>query len=263
MVGGKAYQLSLLRARFNVPAFFVVAFADPASVHDRDVISQILREVAARGFTEMAVRSSASVEDSSEASFAGLFETVLDVSPEQLSAAVERVVSSVHGQRVADYCRARGIDHDTIRMAVIVQRQLRSRVSGVSFTRTTEFQGDMLIEACFGLGEMLVSGRVTPDKYVIDRSTLGVRKETRGYQRDIALAGKGGKGEIESLPFHKRNARKLTDDEVLLVAKTSLDVEAALGFGAADIEWAFEDDMLFILQARPYTGFAAEKGPAR
>ena len=256
-IGGKAYQLYRLKECCNIPPFFVISFKDPHEIHDPVVQRTILQQCQAQRFDLMAVRSSASCEDSAYASFAGMFETVLKVRPPDVIDAISRVLTSVHSKRVADYCRARELDKNKIRMAVIVQRMVPSRVSGVCFTRMQEGRNSLIVEACYGLGEALVSGKVNPDSYILDRKTLAVERESIGYQTIMLNPHRDrGCGAVyEPVPFHRRNARKLTYDEITTVAKTCLVVEQHLSFEAADVEWAFEEHVLHILQARPYSAF--------
>jgi pyruvate,water dikinase len=107
------------------------------------------------------------------------------------------------------------------------------------------------------LGEALVSGQITPDSYVIDRSDLSIIKESIGYQRVMLKIIKDKpKPFYEDVPFHKRNARKLTLNQVKNIAQVCLSVEKKLDFNIADIEWTFEADILYILQARPYAAIS-------
>jgi len=108
----------------------------------------------------------------------------------------------------------------------------------------------MLIEVCLGLGEALVSGAVTPDTYQVNRNTLKMEKQIIGYQRKMLTLKE--KNYIE-VPFHKRNAKKITNDEIKELINIALKIEKDLNFKAVDIEYAFEIDKLYILQARPYT----------
>jgi len=252
-VGGKAYQLFKLKRFCDVPPFYVISFEDSQEIQDPEVQRVILKHAQPQGFDLMAVRSSASCEDSPGASFAGMFETVLSVRRSELIDAIKKVLGSVHSKRVADYCQTRGIDHEKIRMAVIIQRMVRSRVSGVCLTRMQKGTNSLIIEACYGLGEALVSGKVTPDSYVLDRSTLTIEKESIGYQKLMLNLppNRVGQPVYEPVPFHRRNARKLSDGEIRKVATTSLEIEKRLAFEAADIEWAFEGEALYVLQARP------------
>jgi pyruvate,water dikinase len=254
-VGGKAYQLYRIKRWCKVPPYFVIAFENMHEISDPENQHEVVEECHNQKFDSMAVRSSASCEDSPQASFAGMFKTVLGVRPFELINAVTKVLNSVSDKRVADYCEAQGIDQNNIRMAVIVQKMINSRVSGVCFTQTQHDRNSLIIEACYGLGEALVSGKITPDSYIIDRDKLSIIKESVGYQKVmVRMPGDNGKTVYEEIPFHKRNAKKLTYDQVGAVAKKCLLIEKHLDFGAVDVEWAFEGDILYILQARPYSG---------
>ena len=162
-VGGKAFQLCRLKQYFNVPPFFVVSFKNPQEISDTIAQQAILKECENWNFDLMAVRSSAVCEDSLKTSFAGMFETVLCVQPSQLISAISTVLNSIYNKRVSDYCKIHDIDHNTIKMAVIVQKMINGRVSGVCFTRLKKEEDSLIIESCYGLGEALVSGGVTPD----------------------------------------------------------------------------------------------------
>jgi len=138
---------------------------------------------------------------------------------------------------------------------VIVQKMINSRVSGVCFTKLQNGSEPVLVEACYGLGEALVSGKVSPDSYVVDRSNLSVIRESIGYQKAmLTMRGHSEKPAYEEVPFYKRNARKLTHDQIKAIGQTCLLIEKRLSFGAADIEWTYERDILYVLQARPYLG---------
>lgn len=268
-VGGKAYQLYRLAACCCVPPFFTIAFDDDAELEQPEALETVLRECKRRGFELMAVRSSASVEDSTHASFAGMFASVLNVTPAGLFGAIRTVLDSSRSERVRAYCEAQGLDRSEIRMAVIIQRMIASRVAGVCFTRLSEESGSLVIEACLGVGEALVSGRVSPDRYVVNRESLSIEHESVGYQTVILRATRDSSdvgARYEALPFYKRNARKLSSDEIRRIAAASLAIEKELGFAAADVEWAIEGESLYVLQARPYTGVSAravERGSNR
>lgn len=256
-LGGKAYQLCRLMQYVNVPPFFVISFKNPQEINQSAVQQAVLKECKARNFNLMAVRSSALCEDSLKTSFAGMFKTVLCVKPSKLIDAIAKVLNSVLSERVAFYCETHGVDQKAIKMAVIVQKMIYSRVSGVCFTRLKKGMSSLLIEACYGLGETLVSGKVTPDSYVVDRKSLSVVRENIGYQKVMLNIVNANAKELayEEIPFHKRNARKLTHDEIKKIAKTCLKIEQCLRFDAVDVEWALEGNILYILQARPICWF--------
>jgi len=256
-LGGKGYQLMQLMQNFNVPPFFVISFEKPDEILDIENQKAILHECQAQKLDLVAVRSSANVEDSEKASFAGMFETALNVPLSKVISAIQHVLESLRNRRVSQYCETQGINKNNIRMNVIVQKMIQSRVSGVCFTQTQKGADQLVIEACYGLGEALVSGSLTPDTYIIDRSTFKLITASIGYQR-VELRIDVENPEISAyfeLPFHKRNAKKLKMEEIISVAKMSLLVEKQLNFDAADIEWTFEGNNLYLLQARPYTGY--------
>lgn len=253
-VGGKAYQLNRLMQLCNVPPFFTVKFDSFDEINDPLNQAAIAAYCQSRSFTLVAVRSSANGEDSAEASFAGMFETVLNVRPSRVIEAIGQVLSSVNSQRLKDYCDALGIEHRQIRMAVVIQQMVRSRVSGVCFTKFRIGDNNLIIEACLGLGEALVSGKVTPDTYIVNREAGSVEKESIGYQKLFLAASDEVPATYREVPFFKRNARKLNDFEIRAITQNCILVERELEINPADIEWAYEEDVLYILQARPYTG---------
>lgn len=255
-LGGKGYQLTKLMQSFNVPSFFVVSFENPNEILDAKTQKAILEQYYNQNLDIVAVRSSASIEDSEHTSFAGMFETILNVPYSELISAIKLVLESMHDIRVSKYCEIHGIEKNNIRMNVIIQKMVKSKVSGVCFTRTVQ-TNQLVIEACYGLGEALVSGKLTPDTYMIDRDTLRLISESIGYQKvELKIdENNPGRTSYSEIPFHKRNAKKLTIDQILGVAKMSLLVERQLGFDATDVEWAFEGNNLFLLQARPYAAY--------
>ena len=242
---------------FDVPAFFVISFDNPDEILDPRNQESIVQQCQNQNLEIVAVRSSANIEDSDQTSFAGMFNTVLNVPSSEVISAILEVLDSTRNKRLFQYCETHEIEMNRIQMNVIVQKMIRSRVSGVCFTRTQNNSDQLVIEACYGLGEALVSGKLTPDLYIIERNSLNLKGTSIAYQKvELHIAEKKfGPPRYIEIPFHKRNAKKLTLDEIKEVAKKSLLIEEHLGFIAADIEWTFEGKNLYILQARPYTGF--------
>lgn len=257
-LGGKSSQLHRLREICaDVPPFFTVEFDSSNEVRDPHTQKKLVEYCVSRGFDLVAVRSSASCEDAPETSFAGMFKTILNVRPPRLADAISEVLHSVHNKRVIEYCKAHDLDPKKISMSVIIQKMVRSRVSGVCFTRIDENPDALMIEACYGLGESLVSGKITPDTYIVDRESLQIIKETIGYQKIYLPAPqRNEKTSYQEIPFHKRNSRKISHSEIRNIAEKSLKAERHLNLLAADIEWAIENDVVYILQARPYTGYS-------
>ena len=149
----------------------------------------------------VAVRSSATAEDTESASFAGMNETFLNIKGgDSVVDAVRRCWASLFGARTVFYRAKRGFSQTDIDIAVVVQRQIQSTRSGVMFTinPASGDRDELVIEGSFGLGEAVVSGSVSPDRYVVDKQTLHIK------ERDI----KSKELVIESKPARRhRHAR--------------------------------------------------------
>ena len=193
-----------------------------------DVAEALLAAANALGDLLLAVRSSGSAEDLPGASFAGQYETVLDVrGAEALVAAVQRVFASAFGHRVTVYHAAQG-QHARGRMAVLVQRQVEATAAGVAFTANpvTGDRAEVVMSALHGSGERLVSGQETPDEWIV-----------RDQEAVCRVAREGA----------------IDANQALAVAALARRVEAYFGGIPQDIEWALVGDELFLLQARPIT----------
>ncbi len=174
-VGGKAAHLARLTAAgLPVPPGFVITTAAYREWRlQREAVEAAIREAyAALGGGPVAMRSSATAEDLEEASFAGQQDTFLNIEgSEAVLEAVRACWASLHTERATAYRRSRGIPEETVAMAVIVQRMVPAEVAGVLFTcdPTDPEERRILVEAVPGLAEALVSGRVTPDRWTLDR----------------------------------------------------------------------------------------------
>jgi pyruvate,water dikinase len=202
----------------------------------------------------VAVRSSATGEDGSDASFAGMNQTVTNVSGEDaLVEAVKRCWASLFTPRVITYRASRGLTADPA-MAVVVQQMIPSEKAGVAFTAdpSTGERGNLVIEAALGLGEVVVSGKVQPDTYVVDKKTLDVIDVKVGHQAFKIERGTEGRDVIVELQPAQAEARVLGINWVRRVAE--LAIEAELHFGCPqDVEWAIADGKAWLVQARPIT----------
>jgi len=235
---------------------------------------------------DVAVRSSATVEDSAGASFAGLQDTYLGIrgAPAVLEH-VARCWASLFNDESLTYRRRLGMDEAGVAMAVVVQTMVAPRAAGVLFTRSpvTGDRSVVAIEGTWGLGSGLVSGDVTPDSWVISKITgeittrrVSPKIKTHRYVPNgfgfspshaaVSLPGDGVV--IAETPAELRDAPCLTDDEIRALAATARRVEAHYG-RPQDIEWAVldgesaPDGRIVLLQSRPETVWAArETGPA-
>jgi pyruvate,water dikinase len=204
----------------------------------------------------VAVRSSATAEDLSSASFAGQQDTYLNVCSEDLISCVQKCWSSLFTSRAIFYREKQGFDHSKVSMAVVVQKMINAEKAGVMFTvnPVTCEEGQIIIEAVWGLGEGVVSGTITPDHYVIDKNTgkvdsTAVARKLIMFVRD----GTTGKTTETNVPREKVDAQILTEQEIDRLTELGRKVERHYGL-PQDIEWAIEGENVYLLQSRPVTG---------
>jgi len=200
--------------------------------------------------TLFAVRSSSPEEDLADASFAGCYETVLGVTTERLETALHTAFASCLDARIVTYKRQRGVAHTEPRLAVVVQEQVASVVSGVGFSAhpRTGAPNQAVFESNWGLGETVAGGRVTPDHFVVSKPmrTILERRVGRKERASVLLAS-GGTHERED-PRHEQLS--LQDDQLEALTDALIAIERRYG-RPIDMEWAFADGRLHILQARP------------
>jgi pyruvate,water dikinase len=262
-LGGKGAGLArLLQHGFPVPELWCL----PADSNlEGASLEREIRTLAARlegRFPEAtwAVRSSATAEDLDDASFAGIYRTVLGVrGADALVAAVHACLASVDSAEARAYREARGMGHE-VRMAVLIQRLLTPDVAGVMLTANPlrPFARECVIDAAYGLGEGVVSGRVDPDHLVIDRET-GTLREQRIGEKATALRGDGTEGSVEvAVPAALRENGCLEKARRRKLFELARRVGDTLG-PRMDLEWAFEGERLYLLQARPITGLPPER----
>jgi pyruvate,water dikinase len=255
--GGKGASLAVLRqAGLPVPEGFIITTAAYRYLRDYGVRSEkrfveLLRQSYERlGRGRVAVRSSATGEDAAETSFAGQQETILGVEGEDaLLEAVERCWRSLQGERAAAYRSRQGVDEQQMAMAVVVQRLIEAEVAGVLFTRNPldPDRRTMLVEASWGLGEAVVSGRVQPDRFVLEWDSGRVREQQLG----IKAIRRTAHGE-EHVPAQEQQRYCLDEAALAQLAALGRQVEAYYG-APRDVEWAWCQGRLYLLQARPIT----------
>ena len=212
----------------------------------------------------VAVRSSATGEDGADASFAGMNETYTNVRGEQdLIEAVKNCWASLFAPRVVSYRASRGFTADPA-MAVVVQLMIASERSGVAFTAdpTTDATDRVVIEGAFGQGEVVVSGSVEPDNYVVDKKTGEILSRHTGYKSFEIISGSDGKDQRVELDEAQAEAQVLTDDEVSEIARIAVRSEQHAGC-PQDTEWAIADGKTYIVQTRPITTLNRAGSPAQ
>jgi pyruvate,water dikinase len=210
----------------------------------------------------LAVRSSATTEDAEDASFAGLQDTYLWVMGiEEVERQVRACWASLYSVPSIAYRRKQGLPEAGVAMAVVVQKMVDARCAGVMFTRspTTGDRSVVVIEGAWGLGSAVVSGEVTPDRFVLGKITgeITVRELRDKHVRHVPLAG-GGTEEQET-PAELREAACLTDPQLEQLRQVARRIEKHYG-RPQDIEWAFDrSGALRILQSRPETVWSAKE----
>jgi pyruvate,water dikinase len=202
----------------------------------------------------VAVRSSATAEDLPTASFAGQQETFLNVKGEiHLLDYVKRCWASLFTARAIYYRHEQKFDHFKVGLAAVVQRMVQSEKSGIAFSidPVTNDKSKIVIEAIFGLGEYIVQGKVTPDHYEVDKRSFVLLMKDVKYQNLKYVRSGVGNREVR-LFKHDGLVQKLTDKEIVEVALLVKQIEEHYYF-PQDIEWALENDTVFIVQSRPIT----------
>lgn len=201
----------------------------------------------------VAVRSSATAEDSSSASWAGELESYLNTTDKDLLDKVKKCWSSLFTPRAIFYRFEKKLHNTKVSVAVVVQKMVQSKVSGIAFTvhPVTEDKNQMIIEAGWGLGEAIVSGMITPDAYVVSKTDFSIIDINIAEQaKQIIKTPQGNK--FVAVDINQREVQKLTGAQIVALAKICASIEKHYGF-ACDIEWALENKKFYIVQSRPIT----------
>jgi pyruvate,water dikinase len=212
------------------------------------------------GGAHVAVRSSATSEDTAAASFAGMNETFTNISgDEALVDAVIRCWMSAFGERVLAYRAGKHITAEP-EIAVVIQRMVNSERSGVMFTvdPTSGERDHVVVEAAFGLGEVVVGGQVEPDTYVLQKSDGKLLQARIGNKKHKLTRGLSGDQRVE-LSGGEARRRVLGDDELQRLRGLAALIEDHYRT-PQDVEWAVEGGQLFIVQSRPITTLGSKAG---
>ncbi|WP_462316487.1 phosphoenolpyruvate synthase [Methanobrevibacter sp.] len=204
--------------------------------------------------TDVAIRSSATAEDLPEASFAGQQDTFLHVSgDDEVIEYIRKCWASLFEARAIFYREEKDFEHSKVYIAVVVQKMANADKAGVMFTVNPSTGEEIaLIEGSWGLGESVVSGDVTPDNYQVDKKNNEIINVTISDKKVMYTNDEAGTSIKVDVPEEKRNERVLSDEELIELTEMGKRVQAHYG-EPMDTEWAFEKDMLFLLQARPIT----------
>lgn len=219
----------------------------------------------------VAVRSSATAEDSAVASWAGELETYLNTTKKNLLENIKKCWSSLFTQRALFYAFEKQVftkkhqariragtskikDSYPVSVAVVVQKMIQSEISGICFTvhPVTENKNQMVIEAGYGLGEAIVSGQITPDTYIIDKREWSIADINISDQSRMIVKKRGADVEWKPVAKAKMARQKLTGKQIVELAKLCGKLEKHYKH-PQDIEWALEKGKIYITQSRPIT----------
>lgn len=260
VVGGKAATLSRLEAEYPVPPGFCVVLESQLELDEglRADLESSYAELSKRcGVNDVpvAVRSSALGEDSRGASFAGQYETLLNVQgKEALFTATERCALSAVSPRALAYRTQRGLERESA-FTVLVQRLVVADVSAVAFSLNpiTGAQDEVLINARWGLGESIVSGLVTPDSFTVRKGDRLITSSHVAKKEWMTVLTARGAGQV-AVPREMQDVPSLSEGQVVEIAELCTALETRFGF-PVDLECSYQSGRLFLLQCRPVTVF--------
>lgn len=202
----------------------------------------------------VAVRSSATAEDSLEDAWAGQLDTFLYVSEQNIIENIKKCWSSLFTERAIFYRIEKKLLDKKISVAVVVQKMVNSEKSGIAFSvnPVTNNRQEIIIDAGYGLGEAIVSGQITPDNYIVNKD-LTITKKTKGRQEKGIFRKDNDSGTVwKDLSLEDKNNFVLSDKEVIELSKIIINLENHYGF-PVDVEWAIENNKIYITQSRPIT----------
>ncbi|QQE80033.1 phosphoenolpyruvate synthase [Alicyclobacillus sp. SO9] len=219
-----------------------------------DVAAAVSHYLSKRGDNHAyAVRSSATAEDLPHASFAGQHDSYLNIiGLDDILLHIRKCWASLYTDRAVIYRIQNGFDHSKVSLAVVVQKMVLPSASGIVFTAdpVTSNRKLLSIDASFGLGEALVSGKVSPDCYKVQDENI---KDKRIATKKLGIYGqRGGGTETRQIDFNRQNTQTLTDQEILQLAHISRTIERHFGC-PQDIEWCLFKNTFYVVQSRPIT----------
>ncbi|OUJ18166.1 Phosphoenolpyruvate synthase/pyruvate phosphate dikinase PpsA [Methanonatronarchaeum thermophilum] len=211
----------------------------------------------------VAIRSSATAEDLPDASFAGQQETFLNIRGQKnVMEKIKECWASLYTARAIFYREKQNFEHSKVNIAVVVQRMVNAEKAGVIFTsHPTTGEDDVIIEAGWGLGEGVVSGSVSPDHYIINKKGFEIKKRDISTKRTMFDRDpETGETRHVDVPEDMMDEPTLTDEEITELAKMGEGVEKHYKT-PQDVEWAIEDNEIYMLQSRPITTITDEEIP--
>jgi len=252
-----------IRARLNKINLKDIKSVEESSEIIRDLVmnkkmpksmqQEILKEFKKLKAKYVAVRSSATAEDSKLDSWAGELETYLNTTEKNILKNVKKCWASLYAPRALFYRIERKMQRKSVSVAVVVQKMIQSEVSGICFTvhPITKDKNQMIIEAGYGLGEAIVGGMITPDAYVIEKNSLTILDINISEQKKMIKWAKN-KNQNVTVSKEKQSKQKLKNSEIIKLSKIVRNIEKHYK-SPQDIEWAYAKGKLYITQSRPIT----------
>src|SRR3989344_2740081 len=219
----------------------------------KEIVDEIQKFFKILDTKYVAVRSSATAEDSANAAWAGQLESYLNTTEDNLLKNVKRCWASLFTPRAIYYRFDKKLHKQKISVAVVVQKMIQSEMSGIAFSvhPVTQDRNQIIIEAGFGLGEAVVSGAITPDSYVIEKNNQKILDKNINTQTR-ALVRSDMENVWVNLPKEKGEQQVLKDEEIIDLAELIKRIENHYTF-PVDIEWARENEQFYVVQSRPIT----------
>lgn len=221
----------------------------------KDIGEEITKQFSKLKTEYVAVRSSATAEDSSIASWAGELESYLNTTDKTLLESVKKCWASLFTPRAIFYRYEKKLHKQKVSVAVVVQKMVQAEVSGICFTThpVTNDKDQIVIEAGYGLGEAIVGGIITPDTYIVHsyKNHFDILDVNISKQTIMIIKSNTGTKEVK-IPKLKQEKQKLTDKQILKLAEICQNIENHYKF-PQDIEWVYENNKFYIVQSRPIT----------
>ena len=222
----------------------------------QELVDEIKEAYFKLGGFPVAVRSSATAEDLPDASFAGQQATFLNIDGRnEVAEAVLECYTSLFEARAIYYRQINKFNHMKVGLSAVVQNMIQSEKSGIMFTvdPITQNDGQLVIEAGYGLGEAIVSGSITPDRYVVEKASAEIKeKEIHKQEWMIAKAVKGQGDRHVSIGKNLKEKQKISDEQIVEIGKLGIKIEKHYK-KPQDIEWAIDNENIYIVQSRPIT----------
>lgn len=202
----------------------------------------------------VAVRSSATVEDSKDYSWAGQLNTYLFVKEKNLLESIKSCFASLFTSRAIFYRFKNKLNNKKISVAVVVQEMIDSEVSGIAFSihPVTKDKNQIIIEAGYGQGEAIVSGQITPDSYVVSKNSFEILEKSISFQEKALYRCLKKNLKWKRLLKKDSLKQKLSDENIKRLSKLIKEIECYYSY-PVDVEWAFFKNKIYILQSRPVT----------